>query len=36
VFGDPPVIKGAHGGKIGPVKLRVFGDPTTHKGAGGQ
>jgi hypothetical protein len=34
-FGDPPVVKGARGGKTDPVTLRVFGDPTVRKGAGG-
>ena len=35
-FGDPPVVKGAHGAKADPVTLRVFGDPTVRKGAGGR
>jgi hypothetical protein len=35
-FGDPPVVKGARGGKTDAVTLRVFGDPTVHKGAGGR
>jgi hypothetical protein len=35
-FGDPPVLKGARGGKTDAVKLRVFGDPTVRKGAGGR
>jgi hypothetical protein len=35
-FGDPPVVKGARGGKTDPVTLRVFGDPTIRKGAGGR
>jgi len=33
-FGDPPVIKGARGGKTDPVTLRFFGDPTVRKSAG--
>ena len=36
IFGDPPVLKGARGGKTDPVTLRVFGDPTVRKGAGGR
>jgi hypothetical protein len=36
IFGDPPVLKGARGGKTSAVKLQVFGDPTIHKGAGGR
>jgi hypothetical protein len=36
IFGDPPVLKGARGGKTNPVTLRVFGDPTVRKGAGGR
>jgi hypothetical protein len=36
LFGDPPVVKGARGGKTEPVTLRVFGDPTVRKGAGGR
>lgn len=36
IFGDPPVVKGARGGKADPVTLRVFGDPTVRKGAGGR
>jgi hypothetical protein len=35
-FGDPPVVKGARGGKTDPVTLRVFDDPTVRKGAGGR
>lgn len=35
-FGDPPVVKGARGGKADSVTLRVFGDPTVRKGAGGR
>ena len=35
-FGDPPVVKGARGGKTNAVTLRVFGDPTVRKGAGGR
>ena len=35
-FEDPPVVKGARGGKTDPVVLRVFGDPTVRKGAGGR
>jgi hypothetical protein len=35
-FGDPPVVKGARGGKTGAVTLPVFGDPTVRKGAGGR
>ena len=35
-FGDPPVVKGARGGKTDPVTLRVFGDLTIRKGAGGR
>jgi hypothetical protein len=35
-FGDPPVVKGARGGKTDPVTLRFFGDPTVRKGAGGR
>jgi len=35
-FGDPPVVKGAHGGKTDPLTLRVFGDPAVRKGAGGR
>ena len=35
-FRDPPVVKGARGGKTDPVTLRVFGDPTVRKGAGGR
>ena len=35
-FGDPPVVKGARGGKTDPVTLRVFGDPTVRTGAGGR
>jgi hypothetical protein len=35
-FGDPPVLKGARGGKTNAVTLRVFGDPTVRKGAGGR
>jgi hypothetical protein len=34
-FGDPPVVKGARGGKTNSVTLRVFGDPMVRKGAGG-
>jgi hypothetical protein len=36
IFGDPPVVKGARGGKTDAVTLRVFGDPTVRKGAGGR
>ena len=36
IFGDPPVVKGARGGKRDVVALRVFGDPTVRKGAGGR
>ena len=36
IYGDPPVVKGARGGKTDPVTLRVFGDPTIRKGAGGR
>ena len=36
VFGDPPVLKGARGGKTNAVTLRQFGDPTVRKGAGGR
>ena len=36
IFGDPPILKGARGGKTNAVTLRVFGDPTVHKGAGGR
>ncbi len=35
-FGDPPVVKGARGGKTNVVTLPVFGDPTVRKGAGGR
>jgi hypothetical protein len=35
-FGDPPVVKGARGGKTNTVTLPVFGDPTVRKGAGGR
>jgi hypothetical protein len=35
-FGDPPVVKGARGGKTSSVTLRVFGDPMVRKGAGGR
>jgi hypothetical protein len=35
-FGDPPVVKGARGGKTSSVTLPVFGDPTVRKGAGGR
>ena len=35
-FGDPPVVKGARGGKTDPVTLRFFGDPTVRKGAAGR
>jgi hypothetical protein len=36
IFGDPPVLKGARGGKTNTVTLPVFGDPTVRKGAGGR
>ena len=36
IFGDPPVLKGARGGKTNAVTLPVFGDPTVRKGAGGR
>ena len=36
VFGDPPVLKGARGGKTNAVTLRQFGDATVRKGAGGR
>ena len=36
IFGDPPVLKGARGGKTDAVTLPVFGDPTVRKGAGGR
>ena len=36
IFGDPPVLKGARGGKTNAVTLPVFGDPTIRKGAGGR
>jgi hypothetical protein len=36
IFGDPPVLKGARGGKTDPATLPVFGDPTVRKGAGGR
>ena len=35
-FGDPPVVKGARGGKTNAVTFPLFGDPTVRKGAGGQ
>jgi hypothetical protein len=35
-FGDAPVLKGARGGKTNAVSLRVSGDPTVRKGAGGR
>jgi hypothetical protein len=35
-FGDPPVVKGARGGKTDPVTPRFFGDLTVRKGAGGR
>lgn len=35
-FGDPPVVKGARGGKTDVVTLPVFGDPPVRKGAGGR
>ncbi len=36
IFGDPPALKGARGGKTNAVTLPVFGDPTVRKGAGGR
>jgi hypothetical protein len=36
IFGDPPVVKGARGGKTDAMTLPVFGDPTVRKGAGGR
>ena len=36
IFGDPPVLKGARGGKTNAVTLPVFNDPTVRKGAGGR
>jgi hypothetical protein len=36
IFGDPPILKGARGGKTNAVTLRVFRDPTVRKGAGGR
>ena len=33
VFGDPPVVKGARGGRTDVVTLRVFDDPRVRKGA---
>lgn len=36
IFGDPPVLKGARGGKTNAVTLPVFEDPTVRKGAGGR
>jgi len=36
IFGDPPVLKGARGGKTDAVTLRVFGDPRVRKGARGR
>ena len=35
-LGDPPVVKGARGGKTNTVTLPVFGDPGVRKGAGGR
>lgn len=34
-FADPPVVKGARGGKETTVTLPYFGDPTVRKGAHG-
>jgi hypothetical protein len=36
IFGDPPVLKGARGGKTNAVTLPVFGDPKVRKGAAGR
>ena len=35
-FNDPVVVKGDRGDKTNTVIFPLFGDPTVHKGAGGQ